>query len=96
MNNSVKTPALILAAGTAGVTLFALASASFTAGVRGDMLVAAAVSIALIGCAVIDYSRRTRSLSPSAKVLRPLLPAGTAPLSAEFGTKSDRANRVAA
>ena len=97
MKTSFKYVSLVLAAGAAGVALFALANASFTSFFRGDVAVAVATSAAVIGFAIHDYSRRTESLRLPAKVLRPSLPlGGNSPKTTAYGVKSSRTDRIAA
>lgn len=74
MKNS-NTFIILLAAGLAGASLIALSNVVFPESLRGDKLMAAAYSIALILFAVRDYSRRPTSLlTKSAPLLRPALP----------------------
>ena len=74
MNKSTQLISLTLAAGVAGVALFAFANSPFTAALRGDVIVGVGASVALLGFAAYDYSRRIRSLSRPARLLRPALP----------------------
>jgi hypothetical protein len=77
MKNSIKYVSLVLAAGSAGSALFAIADTSFVAALSGDTVMAIASSAAIIALAVFDYSRRPKSLSASdltanAAMLRPM------------------------
>ena len=81
MKNSTKYISLVSAAGVAGLALFALANASFTAALRGDVVMAITTSVSLFAFAVYDYSRRQKSLATCAQfsapsMLRPSLPVG--------------------
>ena len=97
MKTSAKYLCLVLAAGTAGVALFVLANASFTAAFPGDVAVAIAASAALVGFTAYDYSRRAQPLNIPNRVLRPLLPVGeTAEKTAADSRKTSRAARLAA
>ncbi len=82
MKNSLKSISLTLAAGLAGAACFTLANAQFTATLPSDTLFAIAASLALIGGAAADYSRRLEPLTPRRQLLRPALPTGTAASSA--------------
>jgi hypothetical protein len=73
MKNSRKSLSLIFAAGAAGVAFFQFASASFTAALPAETLVAIAASAAIVGVAVYDYSRRYQPLCPPDRVVRPAL-----------------------
>ena len=75
MKNS-NTFIILLAAGLAGASLIALSNVVFPESLRGDKLMAAAYSIALILFAVRDYSRRPTALrlTKPAPLLRPALP----------------------
>lgn len=77
MKNSLQSISLILAAGAAGVALFSLANAPFTAALSGDVILGVGASLALLGFAAYDYSRRVRSVSLPVRLLRPNLPATT-------------------
>jgi hypothetical protein len=96
MKNSAKITSLILAAGAAGVALFKIANASFTAVLPGDALFAIAASVAIVSFAAYDYSRRGPSLRMPSRALHPSLPAGNAAHSTAYGIKSSSKNRVAA
>ena len=75
MNNNLKILSAVIAASAAGVISFTLANAEFSAGLPLDNVLAAVVSIALVGFAVYDYSRRAQLMASRAPVLRPMLPA---------------------
>jgi hypothetical protein len=96
MKNSAKYLSLILAAGTAGVALFSLANASFTATVRGDVVAAVMAATAIVGLAAYDYSRRTQPLSVPARMVRPAMPAGSGQRSKAYGLNPARKDRIAA
>ena len=74
MKNSRPSIFLLLAAGAAGVALFALANSRIAAGLPVDIFVAAFASIALVGFAIKDYSRRVQPLARPARLLRPTGP----------------------
>jgi hypothetical protein len=73
MKNSAKTLSLVIAAAVSGVALFEIANASFSAVIRGDVVVAVATSLAFLGFAASDYSRRVQSLKAPARISRPAL-----------------------
>jgi hypothetical protein len=66
---------LLLATVTAGVAAFSLANSSFVAALPGDVILGTAASLALLGFAVYDYSRRYVPLRLPGLALRPKLPA---------------------
>ncbi len=70
MNKHSQLISLTFAA-AAGVALFSLANAPFTAALRGDVILGLGTSLALVGFAAYDYSRRPRSLSSPGRLLRP-------------------------
>ena len=78
MKTSLKSISLIFAAGAAGVAVFALANAQFTAGLPAVKLLSLAISVALLSLAMYDYSRRVQPLRVPARLLRPTLPAAQA------------------
>ena len=87
MKNSFSSLSFSLAAGLAGAACFALANAQFTATLPSDTLFAIAASLALLGGAAADYSRKLEPLSPRRQLLRPSLPTGNATSS---GTRLER------
>jgi hypothetical protein len=91
MNKSTKTSTLVLAASIAGVAIFSLANADFTAAFRGDVFLAITASIAVISFAVFDYSRSFRSLVQPGQVLRPALPTGSTLRPAAKSARKERA-----
>jgi hypothetical protein len=95
MKNSSKSSSLILAAGLAGVAIFSLANSSFIAALPGDAIMAFAISAAVIGVAIFDYSRRIQSVTVPCRVMRPVLPANT-PSSSGCGSRSNHTDRRAA
>ena len=96
MKNSSQSISLILAAGAAGVAIFALANAQFTAGLPAVTLLAIAVSIALLSLAVYDYSRRVLPLRLPVRLLRPTVPAVRTGRSSAYGNARNCQERVAA
>ena len=98
MKNSAKYLSLVLAAGTAGVALFNVADSSFTSYINGDLVIAVATSVSLIGLAIYDYSRRSRSYVAPAPLLRPALPSASilSPRSAAFRANAPRTHNLAA
>ena len=89
MNKSTQVIALIFAAGLAGVAVFSLANSSLLAALPGDVVLGVGASVAIFGLAIFDYSRRARTLTPPARLLRPALPAARA--SNRGDSRSDRA-----
>ncbi len=94
MNKSNPLIPLTLAAGAAGVALFSFANAPFTAALRGDVIIGIGASVALLGFAAYDYSRRMRLLSRPARMLRPALPADVRSRSCDL--EGNRKNCLAA
>jgi len=75
MNKSNQLIPLVLAAGVAGVAVFSVANAPIMAALRGDVVLGAGASLAIFGLAIFDYSRRARSLTVPARLLRPTVSA---------------------
>ena len=96
MKSSVKYIALVSTSALAGAALFTLSNASFTAALRGDVIAAIAASVAIVGFAARDYSRRMKPLSTTATVARPALPTNKNPRFFTYGNASPRSDRVAA
>jgi hypothetical protein len=97
MKTSAKYVSLVLAAGAAGATLFTLAGASFTAAFHGDVIVAVVASVAVVGFAAYDYSRRTLPLKAPVRILRPApFVNGTSQKTKAYGIKPVREERLAA
>jgi hypothetical protein len=96
MKNSFKTIFLILASVGAGVVLFTLAKADFTAALPGETIIAIATSLAIAGVAVYDYAHQPQSLAPKGNVFRPPLPVGHARRSAVYGITTTRKEHAAA
>jgi hypothetical protein len=72
---TTKLLSITFAAGLAGVALAELGNVSLLAALPGDKLFALGASVALIGFAVYDYSRRHLPLRPkTAAMARPSLP----------------------
>jgi hypothetical protein len=86
--NVMKTTKLfstILAAGLAGVALVKFGNSSLLASLPGDKLFAIGASLALVGFAAYDYSRRIKTLAvKSNPSLRPPLPSTNAPASPAY------------
>jgi hypothetical protein len=78
-----------LAAGIAGVAAFALASSSFVAALPGDVILGTGASLAILGFAAYDYSRRYLPLPLPGRVLRPKLPAAVASRPASCASRKD-------
>jgi hypothetical protein len=89
MKKSTNSLTLIFASSLAGVALFSLAQAEFTAAFSGDVFFAIVASIAVVGFAIWDYSRRIRPLSQPGQVLRPGLRTGATP-GTVAGNRKDR------
>ena len=97
MKNSTKYFSLVLAAGVAGVALFTLVNASFTAFLRADTILATSASLAFLGFAVYDFSHRPQPLKQPGRVLRPTLREfSSAPDQRQPIIKSYRKERIAA
>ena len=74
MKNSFKSISPVLAASVAGVAFLPLINSTFVAALPGDVLAAIAISAAVIGFAVYDYSRSFQPLTAPRRALRPALP----------------------
>lgn len=74
MNNNRKLLSVTLAAGAAGVAAFTLANSAFVASLPGDVILGVGASLAIVGFAVYDYSRRYQPLALPDRVMRPKLP----------------------
>jgi hypothetical protein len=77
MKNYIQLLSFVLATGAAGVAGFFLANSAFVASLPGDVILGAGASLALLGFATYDYSRRYLPLTVRTRVLRPGLPAAT-------------------
>lgn len=97
MKTSVKYVSLAATAILAAVALFVIANSSITARFPFGVVFSIAASAALVGIIAYDYSRPTKSLRVSGRLLRPTLSATKAPidLPARF-EKSAEAERIAA
>ena len=99
MKNSIKYLYLIFAAIAAGGALFSLINASFTALLRGDLILAIVSSLALLGFAAYDFSGRRTKLpvvARDARVRRPTLPASNAAHRSDRLVRSYRNDQIAA
>jgi len=76
-----------LAVGIAGVAAFALANSAFVAALPGDVILGTGASLAILGFAAYDYSRRFLPLP--VRALRPKLPAALASRPASFTSRKD-------
>ncbi|MDI1335687.1 MAG: hypothetical protein PSU94_05830 [Lacunisphaera sp.] len=93
MKNFNKLLSIVFAAVTAGVAAFALANSAFVARLPGDVILGAGASLAILGFATYDYSRRYLPLHVPAPLLRPkLTSSGAAPCV----TRASRKDRLAA
>lgn len=84
----------ILAASVAGAAIVKLGSASFTAAVNGEVVVAIAASVAVLAFAAYDYSRRIESLRVRTSLLRPALPIGSGHRAKAYGIASVRRSAI--
>jgi hypothetical protein len=96
MNKSNKLLSLVFVTAAAGAVLFSFANAPFTAALRGDVILGIGASVALLGLAAFDYSRRARSLNARAQLLRPTLPVCPAPRASAYDSRNSRKDGVAA
>ncbi|HEY4249008.1 MAG TPA: hypothetical protein VGM64_19440 [Lacunisphaera sp.] len=97
----MKTPAqyisLVTAASSAAVAFFAIANSTITTRFPFGIVFSIAASIAVIGIAAYDYSRRAKSLRSPARLLRPAMPVANASTNVPARlNKSVRAERIAA
>jgi|GEM_PF-5883828 len=74
MNKSNQSISLILAAGSAGAAAFSLANSALLAALPAEVILGAGASLAILGLAIYDYTRRARSLAVPVRLLRPNLP----------------------
>jgi hypothetical protein len=93
MNTTNKLLSVILAAGAAGVAVFALANSAFVAALPADVILGAGASLAILAFAAYDYSRRYLPLALPGRLLRPHLPAA---VKACLGTRNTCKDRAAA
>ena len=98
MKNNTQYVSLVVSAALAGAAFFALSKTSFSAFFQSDLAVAATASVAIVGLAIRDYSRRTPSLAVRANIERPTLQLrdGTSVKTSAYGIKSTRSERLAA
>lgn len=74
MNKSNRSISLTIAAGSAGVAAFSLANSPLLAALPAEVIVGVGASLAILALAIFDYSRRSRTLTAAAPLLRPCLP----------------------
>jgi hypothetical protein len=96
MKTSSHFTSALITAGAVGTALIALSSARFTAALPGEVIMGVTASLALIGLAIYDYSRRVQPLSLPGRVLRPTLPQSVAPRATAYGIKHAGKERIAA
>lgn len=70
------TLSVILATATLGSVAAKLANAAFLANVPGEIVFAAAASLAIVGITVADYARNIRPLTVKAPIARVAVPTG--------------------
>ena len=74
----MKTSSFIALSAAASVALVTLSSASFTAAIRGELVIAGAASLGIVGVMIADYRRYVRPLAAStARIVRPAAPVAT-------------------
>lgn len=71
-----STLSIILAAAAAGSVIAKLSNAAFLATVPGEVVFAAAASLAIVGITIADYARNVRPLTIKAPLSRVELPTG--------------------
>ncbi|MBI5425172.1 MAG: hypothetical protein HZA32_13930 [Opitutae bacterium] len=71
-----STLSIILAAAAAGSVIAKLSNAAFLATVPGEVVFAAAASLAIVGITIADYARNIRPLTIKAPLSRVELPTG--------------------
>ena len=96
MKKSSPFNSALIAAGVVGTGLIALARARFTAALPGEVILGVGASLALLGFAIYDYTRRVQPLVLRAPVLRPEMPASNASHAKSNGVKPARKDRIAA
>lgn len=90
MKNNHPLISVILAAGSAGVAAFAFANSAFVASLPGDVILGAGASLAILGFAAYDYSRRYLPLKHPGRAVCPSLPAAAAPRLSSCVARKDR------
>lgn len=70
------TLSIILAAAAAGSVIAKLSNAAVLATVPGEVVFAAATSLAIVGITIADYARAVRPLTIKAPIARVELPSG--------------------
>lgn len=90
MNNTNKLLSVILAAGTTGVAAFALANSAVVAALPADVILGAGATLAILGFAAYDYSRRYLPLALPGRKLHPKLPQTAGPRPAACTSGNDR------
>jgi len=96
MKKSSPFNSALIAAGVVGTALIALSRARFTAALPGEVIMGVGASLALLGFALYDYTRRVQPLALRATVLRPEMPASTTSSAKPYGVKPARKDRIAA
>jgi len=90
------TLSIILAAATAGSVVAKLSNAAFLANVPGEIVFAAAASLAIVGITIADYARNVRPLTVKAPLARVELPTGKRSQAYGIRRRSAIVERVAA
>lgn len=76
----MKTSSFLALSAAASVALVTLAGASFLTRIPGELVVAGAASLAIVGLMIADYRRYVRPLAVStARLVRPPAPIATGP-----------------
>ena len=97
MKTSAHFTSALITAGAIGTALIALSGARFTAALPGEVILGVGASLAVLGLAFYDYSRRLQPLSLPARLLRPTLPATNTPRTKAYGIKPAHSkDRIAA
>lgn len=90
------TLSLILATATVGSVAAKLSNAAFLATVPGEIVFAAAASLAIIGITISDYARAIRPLTVKAPLARVALPTGQRSTAYGIRRRSAIIERIAA
>jgi hypothetical protein len=67
----MKTSSFLALSAAGSIALVALANASFTAALPGEIILGAGASLAIVGLMISDYRRYVRPLAAPARVVRP-------------------------
>lgn len=90
------TLSIVLAAATVGSVAAKLSNAAFLAAIPGEIVFAAAASLAIVGITIADYARNIRPLTVKAPLARVALATGQRTTAYGIRRRSAIVERVAA